>query len=76
MARARIIVLSSPRLVRLDGLLVASGATPGRVERVDDARELFEIDAAAGALLVADLKDVLADLDEAPDHLPAREMED
>ena len=58
MARARIIVLSSPRLVRLDGLLVASGATPGRVERVDDAMELFEIDAAAGALLVADLKDV------------------
>lgn len=58
MARARIIVLSSPRLVRLDGLLVASGANQGRVERVDDAMELFEIDAAAGALLVADLKDV------------------
>ena len=58
MARARIIVLSSPRLARLDGLLVASGASPGRVERVDDAMELFEVNAAAGAFLVADLKDV------------------
>ncbi|MGB0331406.1 MAG: hypothetical protein ACPGPE_06265 [Planctomycetota bacterium] len=62
MARARIIVLSSPRLARLDGLLVASGASPGRVERVDDAMELFEVNAAVGAFLVADLKDVpLAD---------------
>jgi len=58
MARARIIVLSSPRLARLDGLLVASGANPGRVERLDDAMELFEVQAATGALLVADLKDV------------------
>ena len=47
MARARILVLSSPRLARLDGLLVASGASPGRGERVDDAMELFEVDAAA-----------------------------
>ncbi|MDG1491549.1 MAG: hypothetical protein P8R43_06625, partial [Planctomycetota bacterium] len=58
MARARIIVLSSPRLVRVDALLVAAGAPSGRVQRADDAIELFEIDAAAGASLLADLKDV------------------
>jgi|GEM_PF-2507902 len=58
MARPRILVLSSPRLARLDGLLVASGAHPSRIERVDDAMELFEVDAATGALLIADLKDV------------------
>ncbi len=58
MARARIIVLSSPRLARLDALLVASGAPAGQVQRADDAMELFELGPAAGAMLIADLQDV------------------
>ena len=62
MARARILVLSSPRLARLDRLLIAAGAPRGHVERADDALELFDVEAARGARLIADLESVpLAD---------------
>lgn len=56
MARPRLLVSSSERLARLDALLVASGAARGDVAWLDDALELFSIDAADGAILVADLE--------------------
>ena len=43
---------------------------------VDDVRKRAASDLEEAEGLLADLKDILSDLDEAPDHLPAREMED
>ena len=43
---------------------------------VHEARTRAASDLEEAEGLLADLKDILADLKEAPDHLPARDMED
>lgn len=55
MARARIIVVTSQRLDRLDSLLVAAGAERRYVVRVDDVFDLFEVETDEDCLLLLDL---------------------
>ncbi|MEM1452473.1 MAG: hypothetical protein AAF957_00950 [Planctomycetota bacterium] len=55
MARARLLVLTQGRLERLDDLVVAAGADRRRVLRLDDALDLFSVDADEGCVAVLDL---------------------